>query len=299
MPCNAFDGFISAHATEKIPHGQSGAEVYRLRGGKIAKLVKKELLTQEGLWERYRRESLFYSHFGPEHLPFVPEVYENRLTEDRLLLVLKEYRPLSRGALSEPTTLQKIPEVLSRIHALPPPDFLPKEEPSPVHYAPETLARCRAGWEAVLAEHPGRFSQAHLENLCRNIGPVNERLFAPFLRFVHGDFHLENLLTDDENRLLVCDWQNCGIGEAGGDLAFFLSRLSADGVSLPQRPLMEHYCRLSGIAEPDLLEAQMRLADLNTAFLFWHQYLHGSAPERVSEIYGKMCSDMDFLTKLC
>lgn len=114
-------------------------------GGKIAKLVKKELLTQEGLWERYRRESLFYSRFGPEHLPFVPEVYENRLTEDRLLLVLKEYHPLSRGALSEPATLQKIPEVLSRIHALPPPDFLPKEEPSPVRYAPETLARCRAG----------------------------------------------------------------------------------------------------------------------------------------------------------
>lgn len=299
MPIESFDEYISACATEKIPHGQSGAEVYRLSGGKIAKLVKKELLAQEGLWERYHRESLFYSHFGPCGLPFVPTVYENRLTEDRLLLVLKEYRPFPRCALHDPAMLEKVTDVLCSIHALPVPDFLSAEKPAPVHYSPETLARCREGWESVLQEHPGRFSLTEPENVCQNISRVNERLFAPFLRFVHGDFHVENLLLDDDNNLLVCDWQNCGLGEAGGDLAFFLSRLSADGITLPQRPLLESYCRKAGITEPHRLEAQMRLADLNTAFLFWHQYLHGSAPERVSEIFGKMCSDMDFLLQLC
>lgn len=151
----------------------------------------------------------------------------------------------------------------------------------------------------MLREHPGRFSLTALDGIGENIGEVNRRLFAPFLRFVHGDFHVENLLLDDEDNLLVCDWQNCGLGEAGGDPAFFLSRPSSDGVSLSRQALLESYCRKAGISEPHRLEAQMRLADLNTAFLFWHEYLHGSGPERVAEIYDKMCSDMDFLTKLC
>lgn len=174
------------------------------------------------------------------------EVYENRLTEDRLLLVLREYHPFPRCALSDPAMVEKVTDVLCRI-------LCPQKSPRPFSDTPETLARCRESWLSVLREHPGRFSLTALDGIGENIGEVNRRLFAPFLRFVHGDFHVENLLLDDEDNLLVCDWQNCGLGEAGGDPAFFLSRLSADGVSLSRQALLESYCRKAGISEPHRL----------------------------------------------
>ena len=46
---------------------------------------------------------------------------------------------------------------------------------------------------------------------------------------------------------------------------------------------------------PDEISVRMSLANLNTSFIHWHQYLHGSSAERVQDIWVKMTEDAELL----
>lgn len=89
---------------------------------------------------------------------------------------------------------------------------------------------------------------------------------------VHGDFHCDNLLLDER---VVCDWQNIYLGTSAGDLAFFLSRLSADGVSLNMDTRMRSYSTAAQAigmpADAEIIQYDMTLTSQNVAFLFWHE----------------------------
>ena len=80
-----------------------------------------------------------------------------------------------------------------------------------------------------------------------------------------------------------------------GDISFFLSRLSADGYGIGEKAVIGMYCqsaeRSGSRIQAVEIERQMCLANLNTSFRFWHQYLHGSTAERVAGIYEKMLTD--------
>lgn len=111
---------------------------------------------------------------------------------------------------------------------------------------------------------------------------------------------------DEENRLIVCDWQNVSVGNPAGDLSFFLSRLCADSTTLDKDRLTALYCAEYADRNPAVnpeqyqseLEKAMLLSELNTSFLFWHQHLHGSADERVMGVFGKMAEARKALTQI-
>ena len=63
------------------------------------------------------------------------------------------------------------------------------------------------GWESVLAEHPATFDEGPLEDLASNINKIIEWHSTEPRILTHGDFHFENLLQDQDGRLIVCDWQ--------------------------------------------------------------------------------------------
>ena len=113
---------------------------------------------------------------------------------------------------------------------------------------------------------------------------------------IHGDFHWDNLLEDEHGNILLCDWQGVNLGEASGDLSFFLSRLDGDGIRIDAVVFLDYYVNairdLSGkqIQRQDIIR-HMNAANVITSFLFWHQYLHGSSEERVGDIYSKMIKD--------
>jgi nucleoside phosphorylase len=86
-----------------------------------------------------------------------------------------------------------------------------------------------------------------------------------------------------------------GVGDVTGDISFLLSRLSADGHPLDTAQALEIYCRHASIPDPAPLDSQMRLANLNTTFLFWHMYLHGSPEDRVRQLFDHMVEDMRVL----
>lgn len=292
---HSFEEYLKAHAVSEIGLGQSGARVYRLSENRIAKHVQRSLLPSDETWERYRRESLFYGSYSGSAHNFLPQIDCNELHGDELLLIMQAYQPLPQARLSQPDMLELALETLAQIHALPVPAFLSAGTPTPFQLEPGVLERCRQGWLSVLREHPGHFSEAGLQTVAENINPVNARLFAPRLALAHGDFHCENLLTDDRGRIIVCDWQNCGVGDVTGDISFLLSRLSADGYPLDTAQALEIYCRHASIPDPAPLDSQMRLANVNTTFLFWHEYLHGSPEDRVRQLFDHMVEDLQVL----
>lgn len=291
----SFGEYLDVHSVGSIGLGQSGAKVYRLDENRIAKHVQRRLLQSDEAWEKYRRESLFYDCYSGAAHSFLPQVDYNELREDELLLIMQAYQPVHQARMSQPDMLERALEALAQIHALPVPAFLSAGESRPVHLEPDALKRCHQGWFSVLQEHPGRFSLDDLQTVAENINPVNTRLFAPRLALCHGDFHCENLLTDDLGRIIVCDWQNCGVGDVTGDVSFLLSRLSADGYPLDAARALETYCRHASIPDAAPLDSQMRLANLNTTFLFWHEYLHGSPEDRVRQLFDHMVEDMRVL----
>ena len=282
----------------EIHTGKGGAFVYELTGGRIAKHVVRADMPRGAAWDGYMKEARFYARQMQQPLPFVPEILCSKWAArewaaDEILIIMRKYRPLEKRSLAR-GALEKVMAVLAQIHALPLPEAEAPAKPQTL--SKEEIARCHTGWSKVLAEHGDAFSQEKLDELAEAINRVNERWHSARRCCVHGDFHAENLLTDAAGNIIVCDWQNIGVGHPAGDIAFLLSRLAADGVQIDRTAAVDAYCRYAqGEITAGEIEAQMRLSNLNTSFVFWHHYLHGADKAAVRDIYEKMISDMEYL----
>lgn len=288
----ALDGVI-----RRITVGQSGAEVYELERNQIVKRVRRNGLTSPDVWIAYEREVRFYACFASAGLAFIPKVLDCSAGPDEILLVMKKYRLVSRMDLR--LLLPEILETLAAIHALPIPDFLKGAQIGPQRFDAQEITGCMQGWGAVIAEHPGRFSLRALDEVAAHINALNERFFCREPKLVHGDFHFDNLLIDENGSTVVCDWQNVGIGDPSGDLSFLLNRLAADGCPIDSQAAVRHYCNCAAAAgmrmDPTDVDSRMRLSNVNTSFMFWHQYLRGAEEERVRGIFDRLLADAQCL----
>ncbi len=101
---------------------------------------------------------------------------------------------------------------------------------------------------------------------------------------------------DNEDRIIICDWQGVEARAAPSDLSFFFGRLRGDKGQLKEQKFVEAYGRetrrLSGKrVTREEIDGHIRAANVITSFTCWHEYLHGSGEERVKEIYEKMVTD--------
>src|SRR6266581_4772312 len=88
-------------------------------------------------------------------------------------------------------------------------------------------------WErGILARLPGCLNQPIVAAaperrgcapLIRDPGPLLEALAATPQTFVHSNFKLDNLGTDDEGRTVLLDWEQPGRGAPLSDLAWYLA----------------------------------------------------------------------------
>lgn len=290
--------YVKAHSRNEITRGKSGASVCELDGQRIAKYVRRDRLNDASAWAAYEREAMFYAYASKLGLPFVPQIEMNQVRADEILLIMKKYRPLSREEINN-ELLEKILLCLAKIHRLDVPAFLDQKKAEPVFWDEKSCAEYLCGWKAVLAEHGDLFDDAQLHAIAQHANEINRKYASQNIRFVHGDFHFENILMDEDGNVVICDWQNCGTGDVSGDISFFISRLLSDGYSVDSGEIIQTYCACAaGLGEtvcPKDVEIQIRLANLNTSFMFWHQYLHNSTEARVRSIYGKMIGDYHFL----
>ena len=276
-----------------LKSGKSGAQVFLTDRNTVIKTVCRHE-AEDALWQACLREIQFHDTTKDAALPFLPEILYTEQTEDRLILEMRQYRPMNPHTVTK-VQMTQILSALAQLHALPAPSFLTTQTPPQADNA--ALTACADGWRSVLGEHGERFSayQSFPDHATAAFHRINSDFDLHRADLCHGDFHIGNLLWDDDDRPILIDFQGCCIGDGVGDLSFFHSRLIADGISLPMEELMQIYSANSGIPV-STLRLGAALANFNTSFLFWHQYLHGSDAERVTSIFHAMRDDFLLLT---
>lgn len=284
--------YLNEHNATEIKAGQSGADVYEIDGKYVLKHVDRRKL-QEEQFDTYSREALFYQSMPQRR--YLPEVLKAEVTENEILILMKKYGRPERSAINA-ELLYKITKALAVLHTDVAPSFLHQDKEKAEPLSDQMIAECLSGWKSVLAEHPGAFDESQLDAVA---GKINELIIwhdSEERVLVHGDFHWDNLLEDENGHILLCDWQGVNLGGASGDLSFFLSRLGGDGVRIDAAVFLDAYVNaireLSGKRiERQVIMRHMNAANVITSFAFWHEYLHGSSEERVKDIYGKMIED--------
>ena len=292
-----FKKYLDSHTLRCLTLGKSGAEVYLLDDGKIAKFAEKEKLLEKdnglAVWESCLKEAKFYKEImGAQHA-FLPQIFHCEFNDESVQIIMGEYKAIEKNNLSE-SDFDKIMKLLVQVHELAVLDFLKNEMQGPVEISEEEIQNCLAGWKSIFEEHKAEPSDildfAKVEALASRINQLNKDLYSARVCLCHGDFHAENILQDEKSgQLLLCDWQSVSLNHPASDIAFFMSRLQGDGISFDENKIIDSYCSYSksGITK-DEIKKQMYLADINTTFRYWHYYLHGSPKSVVENIVEKM-----------
>ena len=86
------------------------------------------------------------------------------------------------------------------------------------HLVPQLVAK---GWPLLADVAPA--ASAIVAPLARDPGPLVEALAATPQTFVHSNWKLDNLGSDDSARTVLLDWEQPGRGPAVSDLAWYLA----------------------------------------------------------------------------
>ena len=86
------------------------------------------------------------------------------------------------------------------------------------HLVPQLVAK---GWPQLAEVAPA--AAAIVAPLARDPGPLVDALARTPPTFVHGNWKLDNLGTDDAGRTVLLDWEQPGRGAALSDLAWYLA----------------------------------------------------------------------------
>ena len=86
------------------------------------------------------------------------------------------------------------------------------------HLVPQLVAK---GWPLLAEVAPA--AAAVVTPLALDPGPLVEALATTPRTFVHGNWKLDNLGTDDAGRTVILDWEQPGLGAPLSDLAWYLA----------------------------------------------------------------------------
>ena len=286
--------YLSGHNATEIKVGQSGADVYEIDGKNVLKYVLRQKLNNEQ-FDTYSREALFYREQSKRQRTYLPEVLKTEVSENEILILMKKYDRPQRSDISS-GKIQEITKSLAALHTDEVPSFMCQDKKKAEPLPDQQIVDCLIGWKSVLAEHPGVFEDKQLEEIAGRINKFIEWHDSENRVLLHGDFHWDNLLEDENGNILLCDWQGVSLGGASGDLSFFLSRLGGDGVKVDTAFFLDSYVNAIGELSGKQIDRQEIIQHINaanviTSFIFWHQYLHGNSEERVRDIYDKMIKD--------
>ena len=140
-------------------------------------------------------------------------------------------------------------------------------------WSPRLVAK---GWPLLAEVAPA--AAAVVTPLARDPGPLVEALEATPQTFVHSNWKLDNLGTDEQDRTVVLDWEQPGRGAPLSDLAWYLAincrRLphgKQDAIVAYRQALEEH-----GIDTEPWWDRQLALCLLGALVQFgWEKALGG------------------------
>jgi Ser/Thr protein kinase RdoA (MazF antagonist) len=107
--------------------------------------------------------------------------------------------------------------------------------------------------------------------------------------FIHGDFHLANvLINDDRSTLTICDWQMCGFGRPSADLGFVNARLAPDGVVAPIE-FLAAYAQQSSVDRPELAR-EVIAEELLILFFQWPHFAKFNTATRIQNVRTRVAN---------
>jgi hypothetical protein len=141
------------------------------------------------------------------------------------------------------------------------------------HLVPQLVGQ---GWPRLAEVAPA--AAAVVTPLARDPGPLVAALEATPQTFVHSNWKLDNLGTDDEGRTVVLDWEQPGRGAALSDLAWYLA-INCRRLPQPKEEAIAAYRREleeQGIATEPWWDGQLALCLLGALVQFgWEKALGG------------------------
>lgn len=302
MVLDNIEDYLHKHIINKINIGQSGADVYVVDNEFILKHIVRNKIKNQELFLSHKREAHLYQSINRKKLTCLPEVFYIKVTDEEIILLMKKYRTIEHSEVKD-KLLASIMKAIAMVHQYQVPEYLLQNRSEASILANEQIQDCVNGWKVVLKEHKGIFDESPLEKIAMYINSIILWHASGENVLNHGDFHLNNLLIDDDE-VVICDWQSVSTGDISNDLSFFLSRLNVDGIMLNEKVVIELYSKavkeLNGnIVDSAHIYHHMHASNLLTSFLFWHQYLHGASEGRVREIYDKMVQSISILINVC
>jgi hypothetical protein len=94
------------------------------------------------------------------------------------------------------------------------------------------------GWPLLASVAPA--AAAVVTPLAEDPGPLVDALATTPQTFVHGNWKLDNLGTDDRERTVILDWEQAGRGAALSDLAWYLA-INCRRLPQPKQPAIDAY----------------------------------------------------------
>jgi hypothetical protein len=141
------------------------------------------------------------------------------------------------------------------------------------HLVPQLVAR---GWPLLAAVAPA--VAAVVTPLAHDPGPLVDALASTPHTFVHSNWKLDNLGTDDAGRTVILDWEQPGRGAALSDLAWYLA-INCRRLPQSKETSIDAYrdaLEASGIDTGPWWERQLALSLLGAMVLFgWEKALGG------------------------
>lgn len=255
--------------------GGSGSAVYRLDLAQPDRSVVLKVTTEPDWRARAEREGRFLTALG-KWLPVDTPCVLGMAISARYVCVLQAAaRPTPAPARWSRRRWIEVATRLGTLHhaetlrGLVTTDHgLPRRTPAP---PPELIAPGIDYWRRVGRDALARSVSEQSDLLVEAVTTLPDCL-------LHGDFHAENLLLDQDDRLLFSDWQEVGIGHGPEDLVFLWQRAEADGARPPREQMLRAYAAARGHEPTESLRRAMLAAELLLLLAQWPPFLAVAGP---------------------
>lgn len=243
--------------------GASGSGVYRVRIDGYDAVLK--VSTADGLQRNARRELTFYQTLAERVPVATPRLLDHADNDDLTALVLSAHTPARPAREWDRSEWLEVAAQLAALHSI-----------RLTHEAPWV----HTPWLRRILDQPPIKIAEHYWSDTDAAASVGKVLDAPAALaaadastpdcFLHGDFHVDNLLRDG-NHILWADWQVAGIGSPAIDLAFLLSRANADGADPPHAAMLHEYTAHRRV-DLALLHRAVIAAEIGKTLFGWPEY---------------------------
>lgn len=289
---------LSAHL-ELLSGGVSGAATYRVHG--LAEpCVLKVTAAESAAYVRARgyREICFYDELAARIPLHTPRVLASLIeASGYCALLLAAYTPMKPANELNDAEFTDIAKQLASFHAVywnctDQFDSLSWLEKPKVLDLTRDARHAYETWRA-LAQQSQFFeilTDSTLRDLEAALAAVRTKPeYGPetVMTLCHGDCHLDNLLHDQDGRLIWADWQEVRIGHGSSDLTFLLQRAEANGANIAHNTMIAAYCNaleaagIKGVNEAAIKSA-MSESERRTRLLYWPDYMRDATAETMA-----------------